>query len=138
MVYGRYELVEFAPGKSIVLSGLSQYHTAMHQFVLMVRRCIFDVLHQPRLYQWSLLTWLPVCDRACPTTTYGIAALRAHACPQVDRHDSKFTSIRHISDVQLREWRFALQPVVSRESPLTRCCTPCPASACACGCADLW
>jgi hypothetical protein len=40
--------------------------------------------------------------------------LTVRACwVQVDRHDPQHTSIRHISDVQLREWRSALQPVLS-------------------------
>jgi hypothetical protein len=34
-----------------------------------------------------------------------------------DRHDSKHTCVRYISNLKLREWRSALQPVIGSESP---------------------
>jgi hypothetical protein len=33
-----------------------------------------------------------------------------------DRHDSKHTCVRYISNLKLREWRSALQPVIGSES----------------------
>ena len=33
-----------------------------------------------------------------------------------DRHDTKHTSVRYISTLKLREWRFALQPVLGSKT----------------------
>ncbi|KAI8471597.1 MAG: hypothetical protein J3K34DRAFT_520416 [Monoraphidium minutum] len=62
-----YEVLEFTPGRKLVLSGVSEHHTELSQFVFMP-----------------------------------------------DRTDPRMTIVRYVSEAQLRQWRSALQPVVSK------------------------
>eukprot|EP00877_Chromochloris_zofingiensis_P006933 jgi/Chrzof1/2493/Cz11g17180.t1 len=63
----RYEILEYDPGRKLVVSGISEYHTQMDQFFFME-----------------------------------------------DRHDARFTVIRYLADLRLREWRSYLQPVIGK------------------------
>lgn len=62
-----YQIIDFEPGKKLVLSGLSEHHTQVDQFIFMP-----------------------------------------------DKHDPDMTVVRYVVDTQLREWKWALQPVASK------------------------